>query len=251
MKKVCLLLLMASPKFLPAQDDGTANRKIITRDFGSLSTSSRLGLIPFVRQGKTGYLDKSGNIIVTPKYGSAGFFNPAMSNGALGDTEFYIDSIGRIITGMEAPENNISEATKMEENDDPIIFRSAKEGHRGFSLNEFNGLKSISDIYRSSWYYYFKLLLIQKKQYAIIYKGGKFGIIDTAGNTLPGFDFVHKKIMINRYAKDPNHTWFFVKNDEGVWSFQNELGEIKFNKAIWHYHYIWQGNQWRNQLRFI
>jgi hypothetical protein len=32
--------------------------------------------------------------------------------------------------------------------------------------------------------------------------------------------------MINRYAKDPNHTWFFVKNGEGVWSFQNELGEI-------------------------
>lgn len=206
------------------------NEQLLKKDFSVLNTNSPTDLIPFCKNGKWGFLNKTSKKIIVPaKYSSLNFFNPNMLNGTFNDeTEFYIDSTGKIVAGAQQPEMN--ELEYKTEIHDEKEFVSSKDGFKGFSVNNYGEITTLSDLYDKCCG--FVTVNIKGKTYLILSKNKYYGIIDSLGTPLNGFNFGHHYIEQNYYSKYKDTIWFFVKNSEKKWSLQNNNGEVRFNNEI-------------------
>lgn len=206
------------------------DESIIRADFSSMQAFQPTSLIPFCKDGKWGLLNKSNRLVVVPaRYSSLSFFNPNMLAGSLNNrTIFYVDSTRKLHIGSVGPDINEPEF-KLEITDEKE-FISSGNNYKGFRLNNKGELTALSDIYDKCCFY--QVIKIHNKSYLIVSKNKYFGIIDTLGNSLTGFDFVHKGIQVNPYPQDKLHQWFFVTTDGQSWSIQNDLGEIRFKNQL-------------------
>lgn len=235
MKRYILFALLFFSRQIIAQTTDLSskkNEKIIKNDFSKIDPKKFSDLIPYSQNGKWGFIDKFSKKLVVPiTYSSLQFFSPNMINGNLNETVFYIDNTGQIHIGEEGTNTEEVAELKTETHfDGPIKPLPSKDGFRGFSVNEYNEVTALSDIYPETWYS--TIVKIKNQVYAIVKKKNYFGIIDTLGNALKGFDFSHKKIEVNYYADDKENVWFFVQNDDSTWSAQNEKGEIRCKNEI-------------------
>lgn len=227
MKTYILVFLLFLAKDAVSQTD---DEKIIQTEFSKINSNKLTDLIPFCKNSMWGFVDKnSGKVIVPARYSSLNFFNPNMLAGTLNNkTEFYVDSTGNVILGRQWPdqEDDIYKTEIFEEKE----FVSSKDGFKGFATNSHGELVRVSDIYDRCCF--FQIVKIQGKSYLILSKKGKFGIIDSLGNALKGFDFIHQKISRNPYSNQSESVWFFVTRDGQTWSLQNDKGEMRFSNQI-------------------
>ncbi|WP_435261825.1 hypothetical protein [Tenacibaculum sp. nBUS_03] len=208
----------------------------ITKDFSTIKSNLFVELIPFEIKSKWGYLhSKTKEIIIPPKYDRLNFFNPTME-GYYKDEGFTVKKNGILIFNGDQPEKEsyLMEVDESEDNSNIKIISSA-DGYKGFKLDENGNLLSYSDMY----YHYeehawnITLFKFKEKHYAIVNnKNKKYGIIDESGNTLKGFNFKHKEISLNKYAKDKEKVWFFVQESNDMWSLKSIKNKTKFKNKL-------------------
>ena len=100
---------------------------------------------------------------------------------------------------------------------------SSANGFKGFKINEDGILIGYSDLYNVYEYEGFNIRPFKHGDtyYAIVVnKEDKYGIIDTSGNVIEGFNFNFDNLLYNIYAQDKNNPWFFVA-DNDLWSLKS------------------------------
>jgi len=92
-------------------------------------------LIPFQKDGKWGYKDKDGNVVIPPKLEAAGEFSLGIAQIQINNQVQYIDSYGTIfdINKPKLPENYNDEIT--DDADELVRFKE----------NERHGYKNIKE----------------------------------------------------------------------------------------------------------
>jgi len=241
MKFLIVLITFVSALFSDAfleskQKTPLTPEQIIKQDFASIDTTVLKNFIPFRQNDKWGYMDRvSKKVIITPKYKSLSFFNPCME-GYYGSTYFAISTSGEIFFTRIPYPGHKSAYSSLDKNALIKVVSSAN-GYKGFTVDANGELESYSDLYRyytvgsfHMWNVYpFKDY--QGKQLAVaVDRKGMYGVIDTKGNVIKGFEFKYKKILWNRFANDPLTSWFFINMEDDKWSLMSLNGQHKFEE---------------------
>ncbi|WP_299124822.1 hypothetical protein [uncultured Tenacibaculum sp.] len=208
----------------------------ITKDFSTIKSDSFNELIPFEINSKWGYLNsKTKEIIIPPKYGKLNFFNPTMEGYYKGES-FTVRKNGVINFEGDKPEKE-SYIMEVDESEDTsnIKIISSSDGYKGFKIDENGNLLNYSDIYYNSEEHSWNIRPFQfkGKYFAIVKnKNGKYGVIDKSGKTLKGFNFKYKEISLNKFAKDKEKLWFFVQENNDMWSLKSNKNKTKFKNKL-------------------
>jgi hypothetical protein len=162
-------------------------------------------------------------------------------NGYYQGRNFVISKEGKMTVKRES-ENHIMVADIAADDDfRGIAILSSKDGYKGFKTDKEGKLFAYADIYHyhTSGFPTWNVNPFKKenKTYAIAVNKvtGRYGIIDSLGNVLKGFDFNYKSILLNRYSKDKKNIWFFVQGENNLWSLINDKGEYKLRDKIINY----------------
>ena len=76
---------------------------IVNRDFRAAGDFSD-GLAPVKINGKWGYINKVGNILIDPKFNACGFFSGGLAVARIGDIWSFIDKTGRVVISEQFEE---------------------------------------------------------------------------------------------------------------------------------------------------
>ncbi len=205
--------------------------EIIRQDFATIDTTQLKNFIPFRQNNKWGYMHRvTKKVIVTPKYKSLSFFNPAME-GYYESTYFMILKSGKILFD-KVPFNGTTDPSVAQNALIKVIPSSS--GFKGFTVNAKGELATYSSLYYyyTTGYHTWNVYPFKDhgKQLAVVVnKEGLYGIIDTQGNIIKGFEFKYKKIIWNRLANDPATTWFFINMEANQWSMMSLTGQHKLD----------------------
>lgn len=222
------------------KEDSIGN--IIKQDFEKIDFHNAHNLIPFRIRNKWGFIDrKTKKTVISAKYNKLEFFNPRM-NGYFNGKDFFVTNTGEIKI-INNTRNDVIEIEEVDSNEDfnKVRIVSSKDGYKGFTINENGALESYSDLYHyyESGYPTWNVnpFKFKNKTFAIVKnKNNKHSaIIDSVGNLMKGFEFKHKKILINRYSKDKKNIWFFIQNESDQWSLINTKGNYKMRNKIMTY----------------
>lgn len=197
----------------------------ISNLFAKADKKNLQNVLPFEINNRTGLIDAhSKKTILSPieEFQINVLFNPVMK-GYYKGYEFEIDSKDFKITVTKNATDTMDLVPVLDcspsENsrNNPIV--STENNFKGFSVDEKGNLQNCSDIYKEGSFkdvYPFKY---KGKYYAIAKKkmthGEKrYGIIDTEGNSLPGFDFIHEGISLNELASNDDNAWFIINGQQ-------------------------------------
>jgi hypothetical protein len=245
MKKYILLIIMilTCTKITFAQDEieiEKAKNELSTL-FKKADKNNLQNLLSYKIDDKTGFIDaKTKRAIVKPtvNLSEVTLFNPIIKGVYKAQYNFEIDSrsfqinIDKIEPFNLMTMDGSSEMPKIKE-------ISSKTGYKGFEVDANGKLKSYSDLYKTQLYYpYVRPFKFQGNYYAIVTKQtGEneyyVGIIDTAGNPLPQFNFIHKMLEIDKLASDSIDVWFIanaVRDLKG--SFISFKGKVKLQDEL-------------------
>jgi len=215
-------------------------KNTIINDFSKIDQKRLVDLIPYSENGLWGFMDRQTMaVVIFPKYNDLEFFNPDM-NGYYKGIDFDISKEGKITikTNELEDENIMVEEVSADKDFEGISILSSKSGYKGFKTDREGKLIAYADIYHyhTSGFPTWNVSPFKKENrtYAIAVNKAtsKYGVIDSLGNALKGFDFNHKKILLNRYSKDKKNMWFFVEGENNLWSLINEKGEYKLRNKI-------------------
>ncbi len=218
--------------------------KILKKYFSKIHPSQYVNLVPFYDKDKWGYLDKNSKkkIIpaIFPNSIDARFFNPDIKLN-FGGNECEIKNTGEIIVKSN---NDFSEiyVTEISSNNNISRVKSSKNGFKGFTLAENGELLEYSDLYEYNkqgipgWN--IQIFKHKNKHYGVVRNlNGEYGIIDSLGIPMQGFEFNYYEILINRKTADTSDVWFFIKKDKNNknYSLINTNGVIKCENEIFTY----------------
>jgi hypothetical protein len=231
------IIFFASRIFAQQSGDIQITEDMIRADFSKIKPENYSYLIPFYQKDAWGYLDKRTKKIVVPaRYQELALFHPGMKYGYTDDFKFEIDSAGKIgITSHDNYDGPPSLGSWPGGCGSGVKVVSSENGYKGFSLDSSGRVLSYSDIYDHEKGCPWNIIPFKTKHgYMAIAnnKKGMWGIIDSLGNPMQGFDFNYEDIYFNKYAKDTGVLWFFVKDSTGNWSVKSETGELKFKNEI-------------------
>lgn len=210
----------------------------IQRDFDGVPCKLS-DLVPFMKNGKQGYLDRrTGKVVVKAKYAELNFFNPNMIGGKFEDVLFDVSSSGDV--QIQFPDEMISFAEACF-GTSGITILSSEAGFAGFTVNNAGELSAYSDLYQyhtsgfPSWNVApFKTA--SGYSAVVINKKGEKAVIDQSGKERPGFEFgKYKNILLNRYATDNIYACFFVTTDNKNWNMTDDGENMKLTEDIFEY----------------
>lgn len=232
MKSILIFLLLFATIKLVSQDLDSL-KETVNSDFGKLDSNPDY-LVPFRFDHKWGlYNIKTKKIAVPAKYNDLSFFTPNMS-GRIKDLDFMISREGDVEFKEQEYDQEVYviEEPIVEQSKNSNIQVKSEKGFNGFNTNEKGEITAFSFKYyynRSRPAANIQAVTIQGQIYAIVRdtKSKKLGIIDSIGNTLPGFEFKYDAIIHNKLAIDKKNAWFFVMKKGGIWKLINDKGEYK------------------------
>lgn len=236
MKKITLLLSLFAATNIFSQENITFLTKKIEKLFANVPIENLPRTLPFREGKKVGFLDaKTLKIMVEPVdyIDVRSTFCPDLFSAIIYDEKGnYFFSISKkkeiTLTSVESFMNDII-------NDITEDTEDNNTESKGSEINSNRNRNASS-------------LLHNQKQYTIVEKDSKKGIIDEKGKTLPHFNFIFYNITPNKYAKN-GEPWFYVqekRNDEGY--FLSFLGKkillkglqwIEWDKIVFGYTIVW------------
>jgi hypothetical protein len=214
-------IILLLPIFSFGQED-VKIKKEITSFFAKADKKHLQDVLFFEINNKTGLIDARTNKVIlsgNKELHITSLFNPKMT-GYYKRYTFEIDQDFNIEVAKFPEENEIGGLLVEEA---PVGYIEKKiaieDSFKGFSVDERGNLKTWSNIYsdgRSKYVYPFKY---KGKYYAVAIKEmpdkqRKYGVIDTEGNSLPGFDFIHESITRNGFATNEDDVWFIINGDQ-------------------------------------
>lgn len=214
--------------------------KNLKKYFSKVKSTEFVNLVPFFDKEKWGYLNKNSKRKIVPAIfsdlSSVNFFNPDMYI-SYKDAEIEVKSSGEIIVTQTKYVNEMVMEKSYDTNHTKV--RTSKDGFKGFTLSENGELLEYSDLYEYNkqgipgWN--IQIFEYKKQHYGIVSDlNEEYGIIDSVGSPMKGFEFNYNKILINRKTADTSNVWFFIKknkndkkysliNTNGVMKCENEL----------------------------
>lgn len=201
----------------------------IQADFNKLTLEQVINLIPFQdkKTGKYGYLDaESKKIAIKPKYDELSFFKPAIEGTYKGEQFHSIIKDGKIFIELGVNWGNQSIALMAADYEEDMTSNNLKKGFT-ISTNKPVKILQYASIYNDVTFPFF----YKEKYYAVASKSdeennnNKYGIIDTEGNYLSGFEFKYSYLKLNRVAKDDGKYYFYALTDSDKELFINTQGE--------------------------
>jgi hypothetical protein len=221
-----ITILLISGLLFPRQTSAQKNNDLeiikteVTNLFKNADKLKLQNVLPFKVNNKTGLVDaQSKKIILNPTEDltDVTLFNPTMKGLYKKQYffEIFSDKFGVEISETLNPEppdiDALNDAKKPK-----VEVISSKTGYKGFNIDEKGNLISYSDLYIAQYnFIHVQPFLFKGKFYAIAtIKTGPDeyfdGIIDTAGNPLPHFNFQHKCIC--KIKEGDDDIWFSVDN---------------------------------------
>lgn len=237
-KLLLLILLLFSFDNILLSQTSDEFIKGIQNDFKNYTPETSVNLVPFrdKETGKYGYIDAvSKEIVVTAKYDKLRFFKKNME-GEYKGSSFLLSPVGKKLVATAEVDGAIDIAELRDYDSVVSENKSSKDLDKGFQVIDRNGRKEIgahSHIYK----FVDTPFLYESKYYAIACKVVNddpdndfmsriiYGIINTEGNYLPGFDFGYRYIKLNEYAKGDDDLYFVVLNDYGQEYFLSTSGK--------------------------
>lgn len=241
---VLLMSVMLQNVVISQKTLSTLNiEKNLKKYFSKVQSTEFVNLVPFFDKEKWGYLNKNSKRKIVPAIFSdlsyVNFFNPDIYI-IHKDAEIEIKSSGEIIVTQNREVNEMVIEKSNETNHTKV--RTSKDGFKGFTLTDNGELSEYSDLYEYNkqgipgWN--IQVFKYKNQHYGIVSNlNGEYGIIDSVGIPMKGFEFNYNKILINRKTADTSNVWFFImknKNDK-KYSLINTNGVIKCENEIFTY----------------
>lgn len=218
--RIITLALVLFSYGLSAQDD-TATARIkeeIRALFVKADKTDLQNVLTYKVDGKTGFVNaKTDRSLLepTPDLEEVTLFNPDMKGIYKGEYQFEVsgqDFEIKVIKHFDEPVMDVSMQPASEQSRVEVI--SSANGYKGFMVDKKGVLTAYSDLYQPRRHHVLNIepFLFEGKYYAIVMKRtgpGEYvkGIIDTDGNPLPHFNFVHKCLTLIK--QEPGDIWFF------------------------------------------
>ncbi|PZR23798.1 MAG: hypothetical protein DI539_02165 [Flavobacterium psychrophilum] len=225
--------------------------------FDKIKEKDMASLVPFYKDGLWGYLDgKTLKVVVPPFANLLNFYGEVpefMGNSFLnGSKKGFLLNIenGKIQMNYTDLEKTIPPPMMSFSRDEPprtmrrsffgATIKPHTEGYRGFEYKISDGsyiLTAYSDLYNPDKETSPDItdLVMDKQLHLIVKRDFLYGIIDSSGVALKGFDFKFKKILPVQLPGDHDVQWFLVAeviNDEEVYSFINQKGEYRLKHQL-------------------
>ena len=216
--------------------------RTIKADFADFTAEEIYNLMPFMKKGKTkednrfGFYDiRDGQIKIEAKYNDRNYFfyepfHPFTIIALPGHPiKVEVSKAGK---GVDV--SPYEEAETPYDRDCPVSanikgFTLDKEGEVESISNKYYTIVSDRPVFGCPWYGdHFSL---KKKYYLIVrLKNRSYGIIDTKGKVLKGFDFIYEHISFIEGASTADEAWFLVsKKENGTRQrfFVSSKGEVR------------------------
>ena len=215
--------------------------RVMAKKFAAIKGKDPAALIPFKLNDLWGYLDKKSlKVLVRPEFTSLSFMNGCAEAVCYDGTALWIDPTGELMEVVHRDHGYPDLAiAALDDTEGPFPISSA-DGFKGFKMNEKKEITHFSDIYHRVTPAMFNIsgpYLINGKYYAIADKDDASGVIDEEGNSLPGFDFVHRHLTMNSRSKDGD-TWFYYEDMNGKKGFMNSSGKKKLEGELLDYAFM-------------
>jgi len=217
------IIIFLSISFVTFGQEDARIKKEIASFFAKADKNNLQSVLSFEINNKVGLIDATTKkVLLKPikNFQVNTLFNPVMT-GYYKDYSFEIDSNNFHITVKKDETNTEEHPPIMEVVNSPADPRekmiSKEKDFKGFTMDENGNLKTFSEIYEHDFPSYLYPFKYKGKYYAIAGKKADnnkvyYGIIDTEGNTVPHFDFVHEYLYFNEFAKSEEDMWFIVNS---------------------------------------
>jgi len=238
------LLLFSFVTYAQKEKNTEQVKKEIILLFAKADKKNLQNILPYKIGNRIGFVDaktKRKLLDPTDKLSDISLFNPKMKGVYMDQYKFEVDArnFNVEVTKIEPSGFDIS-CTDIKV--DKIKLISSKDGYKGFKVDNNGKLTAYSDLYNVEECDWLNVtpFKFQGKYYAIARKktgvGNYSGIIDSVGNPLPHFNFIHKGIILIDEAGNDEDIWFFT----GVFrdmngSFLSFNGKEKFKNKLLSY----------------
>jgi hypothetical protein len=183
-----------------------------------------MNAVPFSVNGKFGYIDKKSKaVIVEPSYQSLALFNPDTEGKYNDQFTFSISTKRNLISVRDL----YDEGLDINMDNSPWPKGPILDDQTGFTTDNNGDLISYSNKFEK----YASLHVINKQSYLIVRKAGKYGVIDSLGNIIPSFNFVHSYLTKEDKIKG-EEDWFRFTDSLGVSGFINFNGNIRMRGEV-------------------
>ncbi len=242
--KIALLLVMILSQNFVYSQNKTSTRgteKYLQKQFSKIPPSKYADLVPYFENSKWGYIDRTTSKVLVPaifESENAQFFTPHIGTYCKNNW-IEVDSSGVITVKQSRYGVEMSDMGEAVSSCDRKVA-SSKNGFKGFTVNGKGELLSYSDLYEYNKQgipgFNIQLFKYKNQYYGIVANlKNEYGIIDSLGNPVKGFEFNYNEILLNRNTKDSVNAWFFVRKNSDSYSLINMSLEMRCENEIFTY----------------